>query len=224
MVIKSAREIGPMKAQPPALGTMLPEGTMQVHDMTNKPERPALEAWLAEADRVLSETRDASLSPSGVYGPWDPHRTEATTTLASLEPEVEDLLARLAFGPGRWALIIEDQRGRYVQAMAYEDGSLYTEAESNNYLGKDQQWQESDEAKLASIGWSAPRGERRNWSATFPTIWPDIGEVAALLMTTLRTVFDLRRRGRLEAGHFQPPYQRGHAGQPRPPERLHRGA
>ena len=61
--------------------------------------RPALDAWLATADRVLADTRIASLSPSLVPGPWDSHRTEQATTLAEFEVHPEELLTRLAFGP-----------------------------------------------------------------------------------------------------------------------------
>jgi hypothetical protein len=43
--------------------------------------RPALDGWLATADGVLAEARNASLSPSLVPGRWDNYRTEQATTV-----------------------------------------------------------------------------------------------------------------------------------------------
>ena len=106
--------------------------------MATRPARPALDAWLAKAEQVLAEARNDALSPSIAPGPWDEHRTEQDTTLAELGARLEGLLSRLVFGPGRWALIAEDGGGRYVQALAFEDGSLMAEVVSNNYLQAEQ--------------------------------------------------------------------------------------
>lgn len=165
--------------------------------MATRPARPALDAWLAKAERVLAEARNDALSPSIATGPWDDHRTEQDTTLAELEANLEGLLSRLVFGPGRWALIAEDSDGRYVQVLAFEDGSLVAEAVSNNYLHTEQRWIEADEDKLLALGWARPVGKRLNWRVTYPTISPDVAEVSALLLVTLRTVFRLGEAGPL---------------------------
>ena len=170
--------------------------------MTTRPARPALDAWLAKADRVLSEARDDALSPSIAAGPWDEHRTEQGTTLAELGAMLEGLLNRLVFGPGRWALIAEDSDGRYVQALAFEDGSLIAEVISNNYLQGERRWSEADEEKLLDLGWDRPVGKRLNWRVSHPTISPDVAESSALLLVTLRTVFRLGEAGPLRLSMF----------------------
>jgi hypothetical protein len=170
--------------------------------MTTRPARPALDAWLAKADRVLSEARDDALSPSIATGPWDEHRTERATTLAELEAALEGLLSRLVFGPGRWALIAEDGDGRYVQALAFEDGSLIAEVVSNNYLQGERRWGEADEDKLLALGWDRPVGKRLNWRVSYPTISPDVAEASVLLLVTLRTVFRLGEAGPLRLSMF----------------------
>jgi hypothetical protein len=166
------------------------------------PRRPALDAWLAKAEQVLAEARDDALSPSIAPGPWDEHRTEQDTTLAELGARLEGLLSRLVFGPGRWALIAEDCDGRYVQALAFEDGSLIAEVVSNNYLPAEQRWSEADENKLLALGWDRPVGKRLNWRVTYPTISPDVAEASALLLVTLRTVFRLGETGALRLSMF----------------------
>lgn len=175
---------------------------MEVTIMATRPARPALDAWLAKAEQVLAEARNDALSPSIAPGPWDEHRTEQDTTLAELEAELEGLLSRLVFGPGRWALIAEDSDGRYVQALAFEDGSLIAEVVSNNYLEDDQRWGEADEDKLVALGWDRPVSKRLNWRVSYPTISPDVAEASALLLVTLRTVFRLGETGPLRLSMF----------------------
>jgi len=165
--------------------------------MATRPARPALDAWLATAERVFAEARNDAVSPSIATGPWDDHRTEQNTTLAELEAILEGLLRRLVFGPGRWALIAEDRDGRYVQVLAFEDGSLVAEAVSNKYLQTEQRWIEADEDRLLALGWGRPVDKRPNWRVTYPTISPDVAEVSALLLATLRTVFRLGQEGPL---------------------------
>jgi len=179
--------------------------------MTTRPARPALDAWLAKAERVLSEARDDALSPSTASGPWDEHRTERATTLAELDAHLEELLYRLVFGPGRWVLIIEDPLGRYVQVLAFEDGSLVAEVVSNHYLEDEQRWGQADGDKLVALGWSAPGEKRPNWQVSYATISPDIAEVAVLLTATLRTVFGLGEAGPLTVTMFSSPRREGTA-------------
>jgi hypothetical protein len=143
-----------------------------------------LDAWLSKADRVLAEARNASLSPSTVPYPWDDRRSEQRTTLAELAHHLEDLLGRLAFGPGRWVLTAADNRRRYVQVLAYEDGSVLAEAVSNNYLAAEGRWSNQDEESLTAIGWQRPSSRCPNWSAVFPTITPDLSQISALLLVS----------------------------------------
>ena len=146
--------------------------------MATTPSRPALDAWLATADRVLSEARNASLSPSLVPGRWDNHRTEQASTLTEFELHLEDLLTRLALGPGRWVLIAEDGRSRFVQLLLFEDGSVIAEVVANFYLKDGDRWGQEDEAKLVVLGWRPPcPPQRPNWRVIFATITPDIAEV-----------------------------------------------
>ena len=159
--------------------------------MSGTHARPALDGWLVKVGQVIADARPASLSPS-TAAPWDDRNTEQSTTLAGLEAGLEGLLSRLAFGPGRWVLMIEDDRGRYLQVLAYEDGSVLTEVVSNTYLSGDERWSEAEEERLVNLGWGLPEPPRRpNWWEAFPTVSPDIAEVSALLLTTLQVVCGL---------------------------------
>ena len=182
--------------------------------MTTRPARPALDAWLAKADRVLSEARDDALSPSIATGPWDEHRTEQGTTLAELGGHAGGAAQPARVRAGRWALIAEDSDGRYVQALAFEDGSLIAEVVSNNYLQGERRWSEADEEKLLALGWDRPVGKRLNWRVSYPTISPDVAEASALLLVTLRTVFAPGRGRSFAAQHVQLSAAGRHAGQP----------
>jgi hypothetical protein len=171
--------------------------------MATTPHRPALDAWLARADHVLTEARNASLSPSLVPGPWDDHRTEQASTIAEFEEHLDELLARLTFAPGRWVVIVEDDRGRFVQVLAYEDGSLLAEVVANFYLKEGDRWGQEDEAKLAALGWQPPCAPHSpNWRVMFATVTPDLAEVSALLITTLQAVFGLGGPERLDITMF----------------------
>jgi hypothetical protein len=172
--------------------------------------RPALDAWLATADRVLADAHNASLSPSLAPGPWDDHRTEQPTTLAEFELHLNDLLTRLVYSPGRWVAIAEDDRGRFVQVLAFEDGSLIAEVVANNYLKGEDRWEQEDEAKLVALGWQPPcPPQSPNWRAVFPTVSPDIAEASALLVATLRTVFRLGGPDRVNLTLFCSPRREG---------------
>jgi hypothetical protein len=173
--------------------------------MSGTHARPALDGWLVKVDQVIADARPASLSPS-TAAPWDDRKTAQATTLAGLEAGLEGLLSRLAFGPGRWVLIIEDDRGRYLQVLAYEDGSVLAEVVSNTYLSGDERWSEAEEERLVNLGWGVPEPPRRpNWWEAFPTVSPDIAEASTLLLTTLQAVFGLNEADSVRLAMFCSP-------------------
>jgi len=95
---------------------------------------------------------------------------------------------------------------RYVQLIAFEDGSLVTEAVSNINLDPTEQWDAEHEALLAKIGWSRSEdGGSPNWQRLYPTVTPPVDEVARMLLCTLRTVFGLRGRDLLTVKMFSSP-------------------
>jgi len=156
-------------------------------------KRAALEAWLTTAEEVLLEQRQHSISPSSVEG-GRKVRHERNATLWEIEQGVASVLQRLLFDPGRWILILEDSRNskRYLQFLAYEDGSLVAETTSNHYLAGDAQWASEDETTLRSLGWSEPEPPKRpNWLLVCPTLSPPVTEIAHLAAATLRQVFAL---------------------------------
>jgi hypothetical protein len=178
--------------------------------VTTTSGRAALDAWLSKADSVLAEARDASLSPSTVPDPRWYRPSEQRTTLAELASHLEALLGRLAFGPGRWALTAADNRRRYILVLAYEDGSVLAEAVSNNHLAAKDRWSNQDDESLTALGWQRPSSPKcPNWSAVFPTITPDLSQISALLVATLRSVFRLGEADFLRLSLFSSPRREG---------------
>ncbi len=170
--------------------------------------RPALDAWLRAADEVLASQRAYSISPSFVQALVTDQPYRSVVTMGDLEVGLPVMLDRLAQAPGRWVLILEAAH-RYVQFMLYEDGSVVAEAVSNTYLRDPHRLAETDEARLATLGWRAPTVRCPNWRLVEPTASPDTDFVANVAMSALRTVFgandgdqvlvkmfSLRKRGR----------------------------
>src|ERR1700722_9517736 len=95
----------------------------------------AVDEWLESAERLLSEQRAQSISPSNTPG-WDPRVEESTLSVATFVDGLRGLLDSLCARPGRWILIAEDSTRPHLfwQALAFEDGSLCTEVVSNFYL------------------------------------------------------------------------------------------
>ena len=170
----------------------------------------ALDAWLAEAEGLFGEQRSQSISPT-LYGSQYGETHLSDQTLAHFAPRLPELLRRLSSDPGRWILIVEDTASfnRYVQLIAFEDGSLMAEAVSNINLRPEEKWDAEHEELLARIGWSPPEvgvedGDP-NWWVWFPTVTPPVDVVARMLLCTMRTVFGLRGRDRLTVKMFSSP-------------------
>lgn len=91
-----------------------------------------------------------------------PHRflgtkeRRSTQTVRAVDAGLESLLGQLTAAPGRWIFIIEDARTpcHYLQAVAYEDGSLLSEVTSNYFLDPlrdtSHRWEEAREDSLAA--------------------------------------------------------------------------
>jgi hypothetical protein len=157
----------------------------------------ALDVWLAHAEEVLQEQREQCISPNLA---WRETSDEWTVTLVDLEQGLPDLLGSLCARPGRWILIAEDDecRQHFLQALAFEDGSLVTEVVSNRYLEGDERWTPTDEARLVELGWDLPNQPKRpNWIVVEPTHAPAVDEVAARVVATLRAVFRLNDESQL---------------------------
>lgn len=153
----------------------------------------SLDAWLARAEEVLAEQREHAISPSLVPLEGD-GRYEWNTTLAALSDGLEGLLESLCSRPGRWILIVEDDRRRHLfwQALCYEDSSLVTEVVSNTYLDGDDQWSSEEEARLLALGWEPPRlPGRPNFISVEATTSPDTDVARQRAVATLRELFEL---------------------------------
>jgi hypothetical protein len=164
--------------------------------MEPTPTRAALDAWLVAAEVLLEEQRQHSISPSNVKrAPRD--GDERSTTLGEVESSLTALLERLLPDPGRWILILEDGRNlqRYVQCIAFEDGSLVAETASDHFLVGGSRWAPESHATLRHLGWSEPEPPKRpNWSVVYPTRSPSSTEIAGLITATLRQVLALGHR------------------------------
>ena len=82
--------------------------------------------------------------------PASPTAHERLATVWEVKRGLTSVLHRLLLDPGRWILIIEDAQNRYVQFLAFEDGSLVAETVSNLYLSDAKRWTEEAEAALTS--------------------------------------------------------------------------
>ena len=153
----------------------------------------SVDVWIAQAEEVLQEQRERSLSASSAKA-WENVKHEPRVSLGSFELGIEDLLDRLCDGPGRWVLIAADAgtSNRFWQAMAFEDGSLVVEAANNSLHGGTEQSLPATE-KLTELGWDVPDPPSRpNWRRVEATISPDIGAVANQAIRTLREVFEIK--------------------------------
>ena len=141
--------------------------------MASKPSRPALDAWLAKADRVLAEVRSGSPFPVGYPSPLGSpldragHGPRRARSAAPSRAESARLWSRPL------DLIVEDKDARYAQVLAYEGGSVYAESVSG--------WRAPERKKVT---WTPPsncaRGRNRERSAAStgthgaitPNRWP----------------------------------------------------
>ena len=117
-----------------------------------------------------------------------------TVSLRSFGLGLPGLLERLCSRPGRWILIAEDARRcyRFWQAMAFEDGSLVTEAGSGTASKKSERLTSDQELQLADLNWSSPdRHYSPNWQRIEATTSPDIANVAEQALCTLRDVYGI---------------------------------
>ena len=112
--------------------------------------------------------------------------------LAEAGEQAEDILSSMLRRSGRWLLVVEDARQRYVQLLVDGDGGIFAEAVSNNDLSGPDCWSEADEERLTRLGWEPPcLPARPNWNCLFSKRRPDVAHVSALLMCTLRDPFGL---------------------------------
>lgn len=167
----------------------------------------SLDAWLASAEKLLQEQRQHAISPTLVPC-GDGNDQEWTITLSSLAEGLPGLLEDLCARPGRWILIVEDERRPhlYWQALAFEDGSLVAEVVSNFYLDSDHHWSTQQESELTNLGWERPESPRStNWIKVEASTMPETDVVARRALATLGTVFELKQAACLRVKLFSSP-------------------
>jgi hypothetical protein len=178
--------------------------------VTTRKNRVALDAWLAEADQILAEQREQSISPT-IHGTQYGRSTPVPRLSVTSHPVSQSFSGGSRRTLDGWIMILEHTASfnRYVQLIAFEDGSLMAEAASNINLVPAEQWDAEQEELLARIGWHPPEvgvedGDP-NWWVWFPVTTPPTREVARMLLCTLRTVFGLRGRDLLTVKMFSSP-------------------
>jgi hypothetical protein len=107
--------------------------------------------------------------------------------LSTFQRDLVGLIDLLVSSPGRWIFILEPgESDRYLQMLVYEDGSIFAEAVSNNFLEGPDRLSAEEEAALGAIGWNEPRlPDKPNWWAVQATIYPDTSKLADLVLGTL---------------------------------------
>ncbi len=165
----------------------------------------SLDAWLAQADAVLRDQREQSISPSSVQRQQE-NVNVATVTMATFEVGLIDLLRKFCYGPGRWILIcrVVGSANQFWQAMTYEDGSLIVEVVSNGFLEGNERYSAEDEDRLTYLGWTTPCPPTSpNWRRVEETISPPVEDVAQQALRTLREVFSVGPEDPLEIVTFE---------------------
>lgn len=176
--------------------------------------------WLGvESENQLEDTfPDASSQPTNDPGPFFTAGDEGPLVdqerqarLAELEQGLGKVLRRLIRDPGRWILIIEDPvSDRFVQFLAFEDGSLVAEAVSNRFLSRQYQWTRRDLRVLEELGWEPPMEDLRpNYIVVCPTSESDVSTLADLARRTFWSPFGLTPESQLWV-KLQAAPQRGH--------------
>ena len=164
-----------------------------------------VDGWLKQAEEVLEEQHERSVSPSSAAG-WDAGEVERTITMAEFAEAVGAVLRAISERPGRWIVITESGPYRYWQALAYEDGALVAEVISNHWIDGDLRWTPDQEIRLQELGWICPDPPHRpNWSRVETTTSPDVAGVAQQAVDTLRQVFGLTEDDKLEVKQFSSP-------------------
>ena len=145
----------------------------------------SLDTWIVQAEQVLEEQRQRSLSPSSAPN-WDAGQVERAITLEEFSEGLEDLLGSLCCRPGRWILIVEVGPVSYWQALTFEDGSLVAEVASNHWREPDDQMTPDEEERLRGLGWEDPDpAGSPNWTRVESTTSPDVAGVARQAVETL---------------------------------------
>jgi hypothetical protein len=144
-----------------------------------------VDGWLEQAEAVLEQQRERSLSPSSAPV-WDAGEIETVVTFSEFSDALESLLGTLCERPGRWILVCEAGPHRYWQALAFEDGSLVAEVASNHWREADDQMTPDEEGRLRTLGWEDPHPPGRpNWTRVEPTTTPEVAGVAQQAVETL---------------------------------------
>jgi hypothetical protein len=164
-----------------------------------------VDGWLNQAEKVLEEQHERSVSPSSA-AVWDAGEVERTITMADFAEGLEAVLRVISERPGRWIVIAESGPFRYWQALAYEDGALVAEVISNHWIDEHFRWTPEQENRLQNLGWICPDPPHRpNWSRVESTTSPDVAGVAQMAIDTLRQVFGLTEEDKLEVKQFSSP-------------------
>jgi hypothetical protein len=174
-----------------------------------------VDGWLDQAEEVLRDQREQSLSPSSAPL-WDAGQVERTITMAEFAEGLEAVLRVLCESPGRWVLIAESGPYHYLQALAFEGGALIVEVVSNHWLEGSFRWTSEQEGQLQELGWALPDlPGRPNWLRVESTTSPDLPGVAQQAVQTLRQVFGIQDGNQLEIKQFSSPNREGSPASPR---------
>ena len=165
----------------------------------------SLDDWLAQAEAVLEDQRERSISPSSVPV-WSDEPLVKDISYSELSNDLHGLLKVICERPGRWILIVDDASGRCWQAQAYEDGSVTAEVASNHYLPVELHWSAEQETEFVELGWEVPVPPHRlNWWRDEPNTSPPVAEVAQRALSTLSRVFGATVHDRLSTTLFASP-------------------
>jgi hypothetical protein len=126
------------------------------------------------------------------------------TSIEELQEVLPKILEEFKADYRRWILIIEvpSSAPRYVQVLVHEDGGLFAECVSDEFLGEEDQLDERQRETLPLLGWGWPGPPSTpNWH--FHDELLNTGTaVSGLLLRTLSRVFSCTPETQLEVRVF----------------------
>lgn len=121
-------------------------------------------------------------------------RFECDMSLGELQRSLASAINLLKSDEGRWVLSVEfsPPSGYFVQVLVQEDGDMWAECVSDDFLDDSFKMSEAQREALPSLGWMWPGPPSSpNWEVFDPLLSTG-SAVAGLFVRTLQKVFHLR--------------------------------
>jgi hypothetical protein len=114
---------------------------------------------------------------------------------AATDEQIKEALEKLVadgISAGAFVVLDADQSRNYYIQFAFQDGRLYCEAVSNQYLEPGDQLNDGQLAALENLGWREPEHEAQNWFRVFrPDSPTDFAEIVQLVHRVFHEIYGI---------------------------------